>query len=244
MLFCCGAKIKFIFVMDTFSELFSSYCQSLLRNRFLLFLLKMLKLTGVLFVFNDLLNLQDSKNLFGLVFNIKRPNFNLKMRVGLSNGFLIESRCIHANFENWKSTPSEKSLWDLFFLAASLPVPITLIANYNQLISRNQVSRFQCKNEFHQKTDCCVCVKRITLCNCQCSSSLSSPSRFSRDFAGISENSEQKIILQTTEQLIQFTVVEIQFRSLKYVTVIKIRKYLRNIPFLSKRQQAKCREQC
>ena len=36
----------------------------------------------------------------------------------------------------------------------------------------------------------------------------------------------QKTILQTTEQLIQYTVLEIQFRSLKYTTVIRIRKNL------------------
>ena len=50
----------------------------------------------------------------------------------------------------------------------------------------------------------------------------------------ISGNSEQKTILQTTGQLIQFTVLEIQFRSLKYMTIIRIRKNLSNIPFLSK----------
>ena len=80
----------------------------------------------------------------------------------------------------------------------------------------------------------CVCVKRITLCNCLCSSSPSSPSRSSA-LSGISGNSEQKTILQTTEQLMQFMVLEIQFRSLKYMTVIRIRKNLSNIPFLSKR---------
>ena len=36
-------------------------------------------------------------------------------------------------------------------------------------------------------------------------------------------------------QLIQLTVLEIQFRYLKYMTVTKIRKNLSNIPFLSKR---------
>ena len=52
--------------------------------------------------------------------------------------------------------------------------------------------------------------------------------------SGISRNSEQKTILQTTKQLIQFIVLEIQFRSLKYMTVIRICKNLSNIPFLSK----------
>ena len=51
--------------------------------------------------------------------------------------------------------------------------------------------------------------------------------------SGISGNSEQKAILQTTEQLIQITVLEIQFRSQKYMTVIRIRQNLSNIPFLS-----------
>ena len=50
--------------------------------------------------------------------------------------------------------------------------------------------------------------------------------------SGISGNLEQKTILQTTEQLIQFTVLEIQFRSLKYTSVIRIRKNLSNLPFL------------
>ena len=53
--------------------------------------------------------------------------------------------------------------------------------------------------------------------------------------SGISENSEQKTILQTTEQQIQFAVLEIQFRSLKYMSAIRIRKNLSNIPFLSER---------
>ena len=78
----------------------------------------------------------------------------------------------------------------------------------------------------------CVCVKRITLCNCLCSSS---PSRSCRALSGISGNSEQKTILQTTEQLIQFTILVNQSRSLKYMTVIRIRKNLSKIPFLSKR---------
>ena len=72
------------------------------------------------------------------------------------------------------------------------------------------------------------------LCNCLCS--YSSPS--SRDFASVVRNIGKfgaKTILQTTEQLIQFTVLEIHFRSLKYTTLIRIRKNLSNIPFLSKR---------
>ena len=38
----------------------------------------------------------------------------------------------------------------------------------------------------------------------------------------------------TTGQLIQFTVLEIQFRSLEYMIIIRIRKNLSDIPFLSK----------
>ena len=52
--------------------------------------------------------------------------------------------------------------------------------------------------------------------------------------SGISGNSEQKIILQTIEQLIQYTDLEIQFWSLKYKAVISIRKNLDNSPFISK----------
>ena len=85
-----------------------------------------------------------------------------------------------------------------------------------------------------KKGNYCVCVKRITLCNCLCSSSPSSPSRSSA-LSGISENLEQKTISQTTKQIIQFRVLEIQFRPLKYMTGIRIRKNLSNIPFLSKR---------
>ena len=50
----------------------------------------------------------------------------------------------------------------------------------------------------------------------------------------ISGNSEQKAILQTIEQLIQYTLLEIQFWSLKYTAVIRIHKNLSNLPFLSK----------
>ena len=81
----------------------------------------------------------------------------------------------------------------------------------------------------------CVCVKGITLCNCLCSSS---PSSSSRHFTSVIRNIEKfgaKTILQTKEQLIQFTVLKIWFRSLKYMAVISIRKNLKNITFLSKR---------
>ena len=55
--------------------------------------------------------------------------------------------------------------------------------------------------------------------------------------SGIAGNSEQKNILHTTEQLIQYTVLGIHFRSLKYTTVIGIRTKLSNF-LLSKRCKA------
>ena len=45
----------------------------------------------------------------------------------------------------------------------------------------------------------------------------------------------EETILQNIEQLIQYLVLEIYFRPLKYMTVIRIRKNLSNIPFLYKR---------
>ena len=55
-------------------------------------------------------------------------------------------------------------------------------------------------------TSCCFCVKRIMLWNCLCFYS----SCFSVALSGISGNSVQKTILQTTEQLIQCTEQLIQ----------------------------------
>ena len=75
----------------------------------------------------------------------------------------------------------------------------------------------------------CVCVKYITLCNCLYSSPF--PSHSSLVLSGILGNLEEKTILQTTKQLIQFTVLEIHFQSLEYMAVIRIRKTLSNIPF-------------
>ena len=46
--------------------------------------------------------------------------------------------------------------------------------------------------------------------------------------SGISGNSEQKTIFYTTEHQIQYTVLEIQFRGLKYPIVIRIHKTLSN----------------
>ena len=54
----------------------------------------------------------------------------------------------------------------------------------------------------------------------------------------ISRNTGQKLILQTTEQLIQYTTLGIQFQSLKHMVVIRIRQNLSNFPFLSKRYKA------
>ena len=102
-----------------------------------------------------------------------------------------------------------------------------------------------------------VYVKHITLCNCRCSSFSSIECGFTlklvRDMiitysllvvflpalSGISGNSEQKTILHTTKQLIQYMVLGIQFRSLKYTAVIRIRKNLSNFPFIPKRYKAR-----
>ena len=88
------------------------------------------------------------------------------------------------------------------------------------------------------KKNYCVCVKHKVFCNCLCSSSLlllvTLPT-----LSRISGNSEQKTILQTTEQLIQYIFLEIQFRSLKYRAVFRIGNNLSNFPFLSKRYEAR-----
>ena len=57
-------------------------------------------------------------------------------------------------------------------------------------------------------------------------------------------NLEQKTILQVIIQLIQYTVLEIQFPSLKYTAVIRIRKNLNNLPFLSKRYKGRTMGRC
>ena len=57
--------------------------------------------------------------------------------------------------------------------------------------------------------------------------------------SGISGNLEQKTILQTTKHIIQYTVLEIQFRSLNYTTVIRICKNLSNFPFLPSNNKAR-----
>ena len=80
-------------------------------------------------------------------------------------------------------------------------------------------------------------VKRIMLCNC-----LSSCCCFSASLIwNIGEIGEKKLfyrtsnVLQTIKQPIQYTVLDIHFRSLKYTAVIRIWKNLSNFPFLSKR---------
>ena len=72
--------------------------------------------------------------------------------------------------------------------------------------------------------DCCVYVKRITLCDCNCFAFLLLVV-FVPALSGMSGNSEKKIILQTNKQLLQYTVLEIHFRSLKYMVVTRIRKH-------------------
>ena len=76
----------------------------------------------------------------------------------------------------------------------------------------------------------CACVKRITLCNCLSSSSPSS-CNFARAIRNIGKFGAKNCF--TDEQLIQYTVLEIQFRSLKYMAVIRIHNNLSNFPFFS-----------
>ena len=85
-----------------------------------------------------------------------------------------------------------------------------------------------------------VCAKCIMLCNCLCSSS-------SRHSASIIWNIQKFGAKNyfTDHQTTQYkTVFEIQFWSLKYTAVIRIRKNLSNFPFLSKwyntRQEPVC----
>ena len=53
----------------------------------------------------------------------------------------------------------------------------------------------------------------------------------------ISRNSEQKTVLQIIEQLTQYTLLEIQFRSLKYTSVTRVCKNLSYFPFPPKQIQ-------
>ena len=88
-------------------------------------------------------------------------------------------------------------------------------------------------NFAHKTGSYCVCVERITLCNCLRSSSSSSCSS-----ARNIEEFGAKIILQTIEQLTQYTILEIHFRSLEYTAVIRLRKSLSKFSFLSSRYKA------
>ena len=54
--------------------------------------------------------------------------------------------------------------------------------------------------------------------------------------SGMSGNLEQKTISRTIEQLMQWAVLEIQFRSLECMVFIRMRKSLSNFPSLSKCQ--------
>ena len=80
----------------------------------------------------------------------------------------------------------------------------------------------------------CVCVKYITLCNYLCSSSPSSPSSPSASvIRNIGKFWAKNYFTdhQTANTIYRFRD---SFRSLKYMSVIRIRKNLSNIPFLSK----------
>ena len=63
----------------------------------------------------------------------------------------------------------------------------------------------------------CVCMKHIAFCS----------SHFLSALTGILGNSEQKIVLPTIEQLLQYTVLEIQ--SLKCMIVTRICKYIQQL---------------
>ena len=58
------------------------------------------------------------------------------------------------------------------------------------ILHMHMIRSYLCSLTYHNKLFIpylyCVCVKRITLCNCLCSSS--SPSRSSRDFASVIRN--------------------------------------------------------
>ena len=77
----------------------------------------------------------------------------------------------------------------------------------------------------------CLCVERTTLFNCLIFFS----SCFSASLIQIIGESGAKTILQTIEQPTQYTVLEIQFRSLKYTVVIRTWKNVSQLPPLSRR---------
>ena len=78
----------------------------------------------------------------------------------------------------------------------------------------------------------CVCVKRFAIACVLLLLLLV----FLPGLSGISGNLEQKTISRTIEQLIQCTVLESQFQSLKCMVFIRMRKSLSNFPSLSKCQ--------
>ena len=101
----------------------------------------------------------------------------------------------------------------------------------------------QQQDEYNQRDVYYVCVKRITLSNC-----LRSFSPSSRDFPSVIRNirklgAENYFTDHRTANTI-YGFREIQFRVLKYTTVIRIRKNLSNLPFLSKRQLQSENSEC
>ena len=88
-----------------------------------------------------------------------------------------------------------------------------------------------------KKIPCCVCMKRITLCNCLCCFFFLFFCQPYPEYRGIRG---EQLFLQTIKHLLQYTVLEIQLRSLKYMVVTRIRKNLENlsIPFVPKRYKA------
>ena len=75
-------------------------------------------------------------------------------------------------------------------------------------------------------------MKRITLCNCLCSCSSSC---FSSNLIRNIGEFGVKNYFPDPRKLIQYRVLEIHFRSLKYTAVIRLRKNLSNFPLLSTR---------
>lgn len=61
---------------------------------------------------------------------------------------------------------------------------------------------------------------------------------FSPVVSRILRNSEQKTVLQIIEQLTQYTLLEIQSRSLKYMSVTRVYKNLSYFPFPPKQIQS------
>ena len=116
-------------------------------------------------------------------------------------------------------------LW--FFFCNSSFSPVSFISWLFKYISRIECSWRKFGTWIWIGVDTyCVCVKRITLCNCLCSRCCCFSASLIRNIGEFGA----KIILQTMGQLIQYVVLEIHFWSLKY-TVVMIRKNLSNFPF-------------